>query len=55
MIVYTLKKYSSWIHRYLGNKAHYVKIQFIPNLSNYVPVVCILAILIMIITFNGTF
>lgn len=55
VMVYTLNKCSSWIHRYLGNKAHYVKIQFIPNLNNYVPVVCILAILIMIITFNGTF
>lgn len=55
VMVYTLNKCSSWIHRYLGNKVHFVKIQFIPNLSNYVPVVCILAILIMIITFNGTF
>ncbi|MEK5230286.1 FtsX-like permease family protein [Lysinibacillus sp. FSL K6-0232] len=55
VIVYTLNKGSSWIHHYLGNKAHYIKIQFMPNLRSYIPVVFILAILIMIIVFNGTF
>lgn len=55
VVVYMLNKSSSWIHHYLGNKAHYVKMQFMPNLRNYIPVVFILTTLIMIITFNGTF